>query len=285
MALIQLNYVSSALFRTVTVNVVLPCDKLDADRKHYLNRGKKFKTLYLLHGLIGNYTDWISGTRVQRLAEKNDLAVVMPSGDNSFYVNSYAIPNNDYGRFIGEELVEVTRAMFPLSDKREDTFVGGLSMGGFGALRTGLKYSDTFSAIISLSGALHVFEDEAGHGAKIQDENWAFGRSIFGPAETAMKSDNNPRVLLDDLQASGKGKESLPKIFMACGTDDFLLPGNRSFSKELKERGLDLTYIEAPGNHNWFFWDTYIKEALDWLPLEEKFAGMDSGNIAKKINS
>ncbi|MBO5503023.1 MAG: acetylesterase, partial [Lachnospiraceae bacterium] len=121
MALIQVNYVSKSLFRTVTLNVILPVDKLDAETMNYMSTGNKFKTLYLLHGLIGNYTDWVSGTRIQRWAEEKDLAVVMPSGDNAFYVNSMA-PNNDYGKFIGEELVEVTRMMFPLSDKREDTF-------------------------------------------------------------------------------------------------------------------------------------------------------------------
>lgn len=282
MAVIKVNYMSQALWRIVPLQVILPADK--ADTEGNLLPIRKYKTLYLLGGMHGCQNDWVVNTRIRIWAEERNLAVVMPAGENAFYVDQED-SHRRYGEFVGREIVEITRRMFPLSDKREDTFIGGLSMGGFGALRTGLKYSDTFSAIISLSGALHVFEDEAGHGAKIQDESWAFGRSIFGPAETAMKSDNNPRVLLDDLQASGKGKESLPKIFMACGTDDFLLPGNRSFSKALKERGLDLTYIEAPGNHNWFFWDTYIKEALDWLPLEEKFAGMDSGNIAKKINN
>ena len=102
MALIQLNYNSKALFRTVPVNVILPVDRFDADTNSYLSReGQKYKTLYLLHGLLGNYTDWVSRTRIQMWAEEKDLAVIMPSGDNSFYLRSRT-PWNDYESFIGE---------------------------------------------------------------------------------------------------------------------------------------------------------------------------------------
>ena len=113
MAIIQVNYVSNALQRTVPVQVILPVDKLTPDGK--LPAPKKFKTLYLLHGYLGNYTDWVSGTRIQRWAEERDLAVVMPSGDNSFYVDR-PMPGNCFGEFIGDELVQITRRMFPLSD-------------------------------------------------------------------------------------------------------------------------------------------------------------------------
>ncbi len=164
MALLQVNYVSKALFRSVPLNVVLPTDKiLDFESFDYaMKPGQKFKTLYLLHGLIGNYTDWISGSRIQRWAEERNLAVVMPSGDNAFYVDN--IHGGDrYGEFIGKELVEMTRLMFPLSDKREDTFIAGLSMGGYGAIRNAIKYSDTFSCVAGLSSAVHVLDETIDH--------------------------------------------------------------------------------------------------------------------------
>ena len=104
MALIQINYVSKALQRTVPLQVILPVDKLTPDGK--LPAEKKFKTLYLLHGFLGNYTDWVSGTRIQRWAEERDLCVVMPSGDNAFYVDRPQT-GNCYGQFIGEELGEI----------------------------------------------------------------------------------------------------------------------------------------------------------------------------------
>ena len=127
MALIQVNYMSRALFRIVPLNVILPADKFDADTDRYVQqKDRKYKTLYLLHGLLGNYTDWVSQTRIQKWAEEKDLAVVMPSGDNSFYFRSRT-PWNDYETFIGEELIEMTRRMFPLSERREDTFIAGQS--------------------------------------------------------------------------------------------------------------------------------------------------------------
>ena len=271
MALIQVNFVSSTLQRTVPVQVILPVDKLAPDEK--LPAEKKFKTLYLLHGYLGNYTDWVSGTRIQRWAEERDLCVVMPSGDNAFYVDRPET-GNCYGQFIGEELVEITRRMFPLSRKREDTFIGGLSMGGFGAMRNGLKYHDTFGAIISFSGVLQLLDADA---ASPRATDRIFEEGLFGDLEAAVKSDKNPAVLANNL-AYGK---DLPKVYIACGTEDSLLPHSRNFRDLLIENGFHVTYEEGPGGHEWDFWDTYIKKAIDWLPLDEVSKGINSGNVNK----
>lgn len=279
MAIIQVNFVSQTLWRTVPLQVILPVDKLTPDGR--LPEPKKFKTLYLLHGLLGNYTDWVSGTRIQRWAEERDLAVVMPSGDNAFYVDRPA-SNNRYGEFIGKELVEITRRMFPLSDRREDTFIGGLSMGGFGAMRNGLKYHETFGAIISLSGAFSMFEDLTDPNvAKVGLLEPAFHESLFGPSDEAIRSDKNPRILIEKLGEMKKNDPSLPlpQIYIACGTADGLLRHNRTYRKLLVENGFDVTYEEGPGNHDWDFWDKYIKKVVDWLPLDEKMAGINSGNV------
>ncbi|SHJ08315.1 alpha/beta hydrolase [Pseudobutyrivibrio xylanivorans] len=255
MALIQVNYLSKALFREVPVNVILPVDRFDADTNRYLN-GKdcKYKTLYLLHGLLGNYTDWISQTRIQKWAEEKNLAVVMPSGDNAFYFNSRT-PWNDYGTFIGEELVEVTRRMFPLSDKREDTFIAGLSMGGFGALRNGIVYSKNFSHVAGLSSAVHIFEDTS--------EEANIG--LFDNIEDASKTNKNPWVAVEEMISE---KRPIPKFYMACGTQDDLMPANISFRNFLQEKGIEVTWDEDDYGHDWDFWDSQIKKVLDWLPLE-----------------
>lgn len=279
MAIIQVNFVSQTLWRTVPFQVILPVDKLTPDGR--LPEPKKYKTLYLLHGLLGNYTDWVSGTRIQRWAEERDLAVVMPSGDNAFYVDR-PDSHNRYGEFVGKELVEITRRMFPLSDKREDTCIGGLSMGGFGAMRNGLKYHETFGAIVSLSGAFGMFEDLADPDVpKVGLLEPAFHESLFGPSETAIVSDKNPRVLIEELGKQKKADPTLPlpQIYMACGTEDDLVKHNRTFKKLLSENGFSVTYEEGPGSHSWDFWDTYIKKAIDWLPLDEQSAGLNSGNV------
>ena len=141
MAYLQINFLSESLCRQTILNAVVPVG------------GKPFKTLYLLHGLYGNCMDWLANTRIAYWAEARNLAVIMPSADNSFYTDnekSFAM----YGEFFGRELVDVTRELLPLSHRREDTFIAGLSMGGYGAIRTGLKYHKTFGAIAGLSSAL-----------------------------------------------------------------------------------------------------------------------------------
>lgn len=254
MAILELHFRSNVLWRTVPVQVILPIDKWE--NGHLVAPGKKFKTLYLLHGLHGDYTEWHSKTRLRRWAEANDLAVVMPSGDNSYYVDQ-PVAQANYGEFIGRELVELTRAMLPLSNRREDTYIGGLSMGGYGAMRNGLKYSDTFGAIISLSAALQNFEPH-------EMQYKAFKENLFGPFDQAVLSDNNPRLLAEKL-ADNPCK---PAVFLACGLQDKLLPWSRLFRDLLSELGFEVHYEDWEGDHDWDFWDTAIEKAIRWLPLK-----------------
>lgn len=275
MALIQVNLLSQCLMRTVPVNVILPVDKLTFPGQP-VREEKPYKTLYLLHGVFGSYIDWVAGTRIQRFAEEHDLAVVMPSGDNAFYVDQPA-GNNYYGEFVGRELVELTRKMFPLSRKREDTFIGGLSMGGYGAMRNGLKYSDTFGCIAALSGAFHLEE----MASRTQDsgfmlQNKSYAEACFGDLSQLLTSDKNPKRLATQLQKDGK---PIPKIYMACGDHDSLLPDNRQMADFLRTCGADVTFEVGPGAHEWDFWDTYIKKAIEWLPTEKNGLGMNSGNV------
>ena len=254
MALLQVNYLSKSLYRIVPLNVILPVDRFDANTNRYLNgKGCKYKTPYLLHGLLGNYTDWVSRTRIQMWAEEKNLAVVMPSGDNAFYFNSRT-PWNDYGTFIGEELVEVTRRMFPLSDKREDTFIAGLSMGGFGALRNGIVYSDTFSHVAGLSSAVHIFDD-------LSEES---NNGLFDNKKAAAGTDKNPRAAVEEMLSEHR---CIPKFYMACGTKDDLMQANVAFRDFLRMKGLEVTWDEEDYGHDWDFWDSQIKKVLDWLPL------------------
>lgn len=275
MALIQVNFMSKSLMRTVPIQVILPVDKLTLpgipkrEKKHY-------KTLYLLHGVFGNYTDWVNGTSIQRWAEEKDLAVVMPSGDNMFYIDQPAA-NNYYGEYIGRELVEITREMFPLSRRREDTFIAGLSMGGYGALRNGLKYYSTFSCIAGLSSAM-ILEgiEKRTNDVSFFLESRQYAESIFGDLKSLKESDKNPRWLAKQLADAGA---DIPQIYLACGTEDSLLDANRKFRDYLQSLGIQVEYEEGPGAHEWDFWNRYIKKVLDWLPLEESGAGVNSGNV------
>lgn len=252
MALLNVTFTSAALRRSVPMQVILPVDGM---KPAY---DRPFQTLYLLHGLYGDCSNWVNNTRIKMWAEARNLCVVMPCGENSYYLPQAGNPYADYGAFIGEELVALTRRMFPLSDKREDTFLAGLSMGGFGAMRNGLKYSNTFGSVASLSGALHFFETP---GRAALSNAYSLDL-IFGDMKEAEKGDKNPRVLANAL----KDAKIKPRIYMACGTEDGLLPCNRITRDFLQENNFDLTYEEFPGDHNWAFWDMTIERVLNWLP-------------------
>lgn len=274
MAIIEVNFISKCLMRTVTFNAIIPVDKFGPQTENA--EQKPLKTLYLLHGIFGNYTDWVNGTRIQAWAEANDLAVIMPSGENRFYLDDEK-SGELYGEFIGKELVEFTRKLFPLSDKREDTFIAGLSMGGYGAIRNGLKYAENFGCVIGLSAALvHDTWKDADNSAPIFTFRRSYYEAVFGEYDKVKGSDKDPKALLLKLKEEGR---PVPKMYLCCGTEDGLVTANRDFRDFLNENGVDLTYVEGPGKHDWVFWDTYIKKVLDWLPLNRTGAGINSGNV------
>ena len=193
-----------------------------------------------------------------------------------FYVDNPKV-NNYYGEFIGKELVEITRKMFHLSNKREDTYIAGLSMGGYGALRNGLKYHDTFGYIAGLSSGLIIDGiEKRTNESPLFIETRAYAEGCFGDLTKVADSDMNPKWLAKKLVEK---KVDIPKLYMACGEKDFLLEANRDFRDFLEDIGIDVTYEEGPGAHDWDFWDRYIKKVLNWLPLKYKAVGINSGNV------
>ncbi|MCJ8008293.1 alpha/beta hydrolase [Lederbergia wuyishanensis] len=275
MAVIQVNFMSKTLGRSVPMNVILPVDKMTFPGMP-VRAEKPYKTLYLLHGVLGNYTDWVTGTNIVRWAMERDLAVVMPSGDNMFYVDNPWTVTNQYGEFIGKELVDITRKMFPLSEKKEDTYIAGLSMGGYGALRNGLKYHDTFGCIAALSSALIIdgIENTTNDGPFFATRGYLEG--CFGDLTKVAESDMNPKWLANKLV---EDKVNIPDIYLACGKEDSLLEANQDFRNYLKNLDIEVTYEEGPGGHDWDYWGQYIKRVLEWLPLENKAEGINSGNV------
>ena len=274
MALIRADIFSVSLMRNITIHAVIPSDKI-TDPAKGIER-KTFKTLYLLNGMMGNDFDWVTATRIERWAKDRDLAVIMPAGENRFYVDQ-DIPGQKYSTFVGKELVEQTRALFPLSDKREDTFIAGLSMGGYGATVNGLLYSETFSHIAALSAAYILDRVET----SVYNAPWigmdrAYLEHVLGDLSKLRGSEKDYEALMFKLIDE---KKEIPKIYMAIGVDDDLLDVNRKYHEFLQAQGVDVTYIEAPGAHEWDFWDSQIKKVLDWLPLGDVNQGLSSGNI------
>ncbi len=277
MAVVTVKFMAKSLMRTVTVQAIIPVDKLTFPGMPEPEK-KPFKTLYLLHGVFGSDIDWLYGTRIQRFAEKNNLAVIMPAGENGFYSNHPGSGAN-YSDFIGKELVEVTRDLFPLSREREDTFIGGLSMGGFGCIVNGLRHSDTFGCVTALSSALikDTIVSAQYHAPSFLSDR-AYFESLFGDTTKYDGGDYDYYALVEKGLAEGK---NLPKFYLCCGTEDGLITANRAYRDFLIEKGLDVTYEEGPGGHDWDFWDRYIQKIIDWLPLDRGVEGINSGNVGK----
>ncbi len=263
MALLQVNFFAQTLKREVNFNALLPIDTFELNDQK--SEERPMKSLYLLHGYSGNHMDWICGTKIQELSNKYKIAVFMPSGENCFYLDDTDM-GALYGEFIGKELVEITRKMFHLSNKREDTYIGGLSMGGYGAIRNGLKYAENYSRIIAISSAL-IIKNIAGIPVDFKDPiaDYKYYRRVFGDLNQLIGSDRDPEALINDLK---KRNSAIPQIYMACGTEDFLLNENRDLINFLVSENVEHTYVEDSGSHDWDFWNKYIEKGIDWAISE-----------------
>lgn len=254
MALIRVNYYSSVLGMQRVMDVLLPQPPAGTPQK-------KYPVLYLLHGGRGDHTSWTRRSSIERYAMEKNIAVVMPSNDLGYYADmKYGF---DFFRHTADELPRIVHEFFPaISDKREDTFVAGLSLGGFGAFKLGILRPERFAAAASLSGVMDLMW---AYNGEYPDIAAAYG-NIYGTAEEIADSENDLSAQMEKLIASGK---EMPKFYMACGTEDFLYETNVRFRDRFAGRA-DLTYLEEPGTHEWGFWDRNIQRVLDWLPLSEK---------------
>ncbi|AZT91391.1 acetylesterase [Caldicellulosiruptor changbaiensis] len=261
MAIMQINFYSKMLKKNTTILAILPVDKPDKKFQKDVD-SENLKTLYLLHGYAGNYMDWLCGARIVELSMRYNVAVFLPSGENSFYLDDEE-KEEYFGEFVGNEIIEFTRNVFPIPQKREKTFIGGLSMGGYGALRNGLKYNKNFAGIIALSSAL-IIHKIAGIPKDYRNAyaSYNYYRRVFGDLNSLIGSDKDINALVTKLKQE---KGSIPKIYMACGKDDFLVQENRDLFNFLKNEGIDVIYEEDEGGHDWDFWNKHIKKAFEWL--------------------
>lgn len=248
MAFLQCSFYSKVLELKTNVNLILP---------ENIRKKEKLKVLYLLHGYSGDATDWIGMTSIERYVKELGLVVVMPSVHNSYYNDM--VTGLPYYTYISKELPKWIESVFPVSNKREDTFVCGLSMGGFGALKMAFMQPDRFIKAASLSGALNIAnikELSTNNGRKS-----AYFKAVFGTK--SIKGTVNDLGYL--VRKSKQEKRKLPSIYLACGTEDFLYEHSIKFSKVLKRESIDFTYEESKGDHDWYFWDMYIQKVLSWM--------------------
>ncbi|MBC5580681.1 esterase family protein [Anaerofilum sp. BX8] len=263
MAFIQMNFYSDALKFSTDVNIILPTPS-DVDAKGgepYFEEGAKYQVLYLLHGTYADHHDWTRLSSIERYAQEAKVMVVLPSGENSFWQDMYIGPN--YFTYITEELPRFIRTIFPVSTAREDTFIGGLSMGAFGALNAAVRCPEKYAAAICLSGGMSAFRSLPATEEELAAGPWPF-KAILPPPYDGKGTGMDDIPIIQKLAASG---QPVPRLYFAVGTEDFVYGNVVKTRAFLDEVGIPYTYEEGPGVHNWTFWDEYIQHGLKWLGL------------------
>ncbi len=237
---------------TLPYNVILPPD-------YRASSATRYPVLYLLHGFGGHYSDWVTRTNIADYAAQYRMIVVMPEGNNGWYTDSAGVATDKYESYILKELIPDVQKRYRTIEARYGRAIAGLSMGGFGALKFGLKSPDTFVFVGSLSGALGVpaaTEDDLKNLKAISDSVFA----VFGPVGSETRKANDIYEIARGLSAARVA--SLPYFYLDCGTEDFLVSLNQQFAALLREKKIPHQYRELPGEHNWAYWDQQVPEVL-----------------------
>lgn len=241
MAFCELKYFSKALCKQTAASLILPQN--DAP--------PPYAVFYLLHGLSDDHTAWHRRTSIERYVSDYPLIVVMPDGGRGFYTD--AKEGDAWETAIVRDLVNYVDRMFPTNATREGRCIGGLSMGGFGAIKLALKHPGLFCSAVSHSGALARARRHLppSPGEPFLEEL----RRIFG--ESPVGGPDDPFALAERLEPAKR-----PALRLDCGTEDFLLDDNRAFHAHLNQIGYPHEYEEFPGEHEWGYWDRHVQEAI-----------------------
>ncbi len=259
MSFSEVHFLSETLFQNVSMAVFMP------ERGPFGSDAEPpYKTVYFLPGYSSDYTCLYTMLSLRKQAELKGLAIVIPNGQNAFYVD-HPERNANYSRFVGEELIARTRDMFRLSDKREDTYIAGISMGGYGALLNGLRYNQVFSKVAAFSPAADPYM-LMGHPAEGGFGSGEFA-NMFGSKE---EYDNSPWNIIKCYTEADKGV--LPKLFIGCGDRDIAVDGQvKAFRKALNDANIPFENWETVGNHDYDTWEEMLDPAFSFL------AGIEPG--------
>ncbi len=245
---------SQLVGKTLPYNVVLPVgyDQPAA-------RATRYPVLYLLHGLTGHYDNWTTKTRISDYASTYDVIIVSPEGNDGWYTDSQMAPAEKYETYIVKELIPDVDRRFRTVSTREGRAIAGLSMGGYGALKFGVKYPGIFAVVGSMSGAPSV---AAWTRAELKSFEfiWRSLHPVFGDEGSATRMANDVPRLYRELTTDQIA--ALPYVYVDCGTEDHLLAANRSFVEVLVTKKIPHEYHQVPGGHSWEYWDARVQEVL-----------------------
>jgi len=250
---------SKLMSRELPYRVILPLNYKTSSEKTL------FPVVYLLHGLTGHYNNWTDSSKLAEYAAKYNFIIVTPEGNNGWYTDSATTPNDKYESYIIRELIPEIDKKFRTKSDRNHRVVAGLSMGGYGSIKFGLRYPEMFALVGSFSGALgaaSLTEKEIGTKGVIAESILG----VYGAADSETRKQNDAFKLISEMPV--ERIKNLPFIYIDCGTEDFLFKSNRDFVNLLIEKKVRHEYRQLPGAHDWKFWDAQIQEFLE---LSEKF--------------
>ena len=254
----QEDHHQTVQFKSELIGKVLPYDTLLP--RDYFKSNKRYPVLYLLHGLFGHHDDWITRTNLAEYAAGYDLIIVTPEGNDSWYIDSATVASDKYESYILRELIPDVDGRYRTIKDRRARGVAGLSMGGYGALKYGLKHPDYFAFVGSLSGALDPATRTDEHPGFAWDILRPSITSAFGPLNSTARQANDLHQIARNLTAANIA--SLPYFYFDCGLEDGFLPTNRELAEILIAKKIPHQYRQLPGEHNWGYWDRQVREVL-----------------------
>ncbi len=257
------SFYSEALRMNTRLCVIFPDESNDVTREI---PGEP-SVLYLLHGLSGNCEEWMRFSKIEYYAKKYNLIVVMPDAGRSFYCDPPG--GSRYFTYLADELPALCAKWLRLSAARENTFIAGESMGGYGAVKLALRRPERFSAAASLSGAL----DHRALARRVLCREWTDMcpeelDALHGPGGLPKPEDDVLHLVREAAKRSGR-----PRLLQLCGTEDFLYEDNQTFRCAADSAGYGHVYREDPGEHAWPYWDKAIQRAI-WF-----FLGLDEETV------
>jgi S-formylglutathione hydrolase FrmB len=249
------RFESKLVGRPLPYNVVLP-PLYDAPE----TRAVRYPVIYLLHGLGGGAGDWVSGrARLAAHAAQYRFIIVTPEGADNWYTDSATVPADKFETYIIEELIPDVERRYRTLSTRDARAVAGLSMGGYGALKFGVKHPHKFALAASLSGAFAAASWDAADPTLLAFVRPSIART-YGAMDSPTRRQNDLFKLFSDLPP--ERFPALPFIYLDCGTEDFLINSNRALSELLLRRKIPHEYRQLPGAHSWPYWDAQVQEVL-----------------------